>query len=98
MLNITEVRIHQIPSSNTNLRAYASITIDGCFVVHGLRVLQGDHGLFVGMPRRRREAAPSQDIAHPIDTDTRRLIETTVLDRYAESMAHGEPEPHQQVG
>lgn len=87
MLNITEVRVHLIPSSNTNLRAYASITLDGCFVIHGLRILQGDHGLFVGMPRRKRDAAPNQDIAHPINTDTRRQIETRVLDEYAETVA-----------
>jgi stage V sporulation protein G len=90
MLNITEVRIHLIPANTTNLRAYASITIDGCFVVHGLRILDGDHGLFVGMPRRKRGAAPNQDIAHPINTDTRRMIETMILDRYAETIAQGE--------
>ncbi len=87
MLQITEVRVHPLPSSTTNLRAYASITIGGCFVVHGLRVLQGEHGLFVGMPRRKRETAPTQDIAHPINTETRHQIETMVLDSYAELMA-----------
>lgn len=87
MLNITEVRVHVLPNSNTNLKAYASITIDDCFVIHGLRVLQGDHGLFVGMPRRKREAGPNQDIAHPINTDTRKLIESRVLDGYAEVVA-----------
>ncbi len=87
MLNITEVRVHVLPNSNTNLKAYASITIDDCFVIHGLRVLQGDHGLFVGMPRRKRDTSPSQDIAHPINTDTRKLIESRVLDGYAEVVA-----------
>lgn len=90
MLQITEVRVHLLPSSTTNLRAYASITIEGCFVVHGLRVLQGEHGLFVGMPRRKRETAPTQDIAHPINTETRRLIETMVLDSYAQALASGQ--------
>jgi stage V sporulation protein G len=87
MLNITEVRVHILDTSNSNLRAYASITVDDCFVVHGLKVLQGDHGLFVGMPRRKRGNSPPQDVAHPLNTDTRRHIEATVLDSYAELVA-----------
>ncbi len=87
MLPITEVRIHLLPISKTNLRAYASITMSGCFVVHGLRVLQGEHGLFVGMPRRKRESTPSQDIAHPINTETRQQIESMVIDAFTEAMA-----------
>ena len=87
MLNITEVRIHRVESTRSNLRAYGSITIDDCFVVHGLKILQGDSGLFVGMPRRHREGSGPQDIAHPLDIETRRYIEGTVLDAYAELVA-----------
>lgn len=92
MLNITEVRVHVVPSSRTNLRAYASITLDDCFVIHGIKILQGDHGLFVGMPRRRKQAGPPQDVAHPLNTETRRQIESRVLDRYAELVAQERPE------
>ena len=87
MLNITEVRVYILDSRNSNLRAYASLTIDGCFVVHGLKVLQGDHGLFVGMPRRKKLSGAPQDVAHPLDTETRRHIEAAVLDAYAEIVA-----------
>jgi len=87
MLNITEVRVHLLESTNSHLRAYASITVDDCFVVHGLKVLQGDRGLFVGMPRRKRGNSPPQDVAHPLNTETRRQIESTVLDTYAEIVA-----------
>ena len=90
MLNITEVRIHMVESNRSNLRAYGSITIDDCFVVHGLKILQGDSGLFVGMPRRHREGTGPQDIAHPLDADTRKLIESTVLDAYAETVAQSQ--------
>jgi len=83
MLNITEVRVHLLPTSTTNLRGYASITIDDCFVLHGLRILDGTGGVFVAMPRRKRPGAPSQDIAHPLDTETRKHIENKVLDEYA---------------
>lgn len=91
MLNITEVRIHKVESNSSNIRAYGSITIDDCFVIHGLKVLQGDSGLFVGMPRRHREGTGPQDIAHPLDIETRRQIETMVLDAYAESIAQSQP-------
>ena len=91
MLNITEIRIHPVDSGGANMRAYASITIDDCFVVHGLKVLQGDHGLFVGMPRRRKENGPPQDVAHPLDTETRHAIESIVLDAYAEIVAQATP-------
>jgi len=88
-LNITEVRIHVVRASRSNLRAYASITLDDCFVIHGLKVLQGDHGLFVGMPRRKRQSGQTQDVAHPLNTETRHLIESNVLDKYAEILAQG---------
>jgi stage V sporulation protein G len=91
MLNITEVRVHLVDSGGANMRAYASITIDDCFVIHGLKVLQGDNGLFVGMPRRRRDNGPPQDVAHPLDTDTRRSVESVVLDAYAELVAQATP-------
>ncbi|MCA9414853.1 MAG: SpoVG family protein [Candidatus Omnitrophica bacterium] len=87
MLNITEVRIHMVETNRSNLRAYGSITIDDCFVIHGLKILQGDSGLFVGMPRRHRDGGEPQDIAHPLDIDTRKHIESMVLDAYAEIVA-----------
>jgi len=87
MLNITEVRVHLVESNRSNLRAYGSITIDDCFVVHGLKILQGDSGLFVGMPRRHKEGSTPQDIAHPLDIETRKYIESVVLDGYAELIA-----------
>ena len=90
MLNITEVRIHQVETNRSNLRAYGSITIDGCFVVHGLKILQGDSGLFIGMPRRHREGSDPQDIAHPLDIETRKFLESVLLDAYAEVVAQSQ--------
>ncbi len=82
MLNITEVRIHILGKEDTNLRAYASITIEDAFVIHGIKVIEGDRGLFVGMPRRKREDGSSQDIAHPINNPTPQHMEQQILASY----------------
>lgn len=82
MLNITEVRVHLVQDSNTKLAAYASITLDDCFVVHGIKIIEGERGIFVGMPRRKRPGMASQDICHPLDVGTRRQIEERVTVEY----------------
>lgn len=82
MIAITEVRIHLLEPSNSNLLAYANITFDDCFVVHGVKVIQGERGLFVGMPRRKKQDGKSQDIAHPVNTETRRYLEKRVIEAY----------------
>jgi stage V sporulation protein G len=88
MLNITEIRIHILGKEDTNLKAYASITIEDAFVVHGIKVIEGDRGLFVGMPRRKREDGTSQDIAHPINNPTRHQLEERILAAYHQELAH----------
>jgi stage V sporulation protein G len=52
MIRITEVRIHLLEDSESKLKAYANITFDDCFVIHGIKVIEGDRGMFIGMPRR----------------------------------------------
>jgi len=86
MIRITEVQIYRLEQAETDLKAYANITIDDCFVVHGIRVLEGPRGLFIGMPRRRRPNGKPQDIAHPVTNETRRLIEQRVLEAYHQSL------------
>ena len=87
MLNITEIRIHILGKEDTNLRAYASITIEGSFVIHGIKVIEGERGLFVGMPRRRREDGSSQDVCHPINNATRHQLEERILASYHQELA-----------
>lgn len=74
---------------NSNLKAIASLTIDGCIAVHEIKVIQTDH-LFVAMPSRKDESGAYHDIVHPINENARNLIESAVLAAYriyAESQA-----------
>jgi stage V sporulation protein G len=64
------------------VRAIASITIDDEFVVHDLRVVEGDKGLFVAMPSRKLPNGEYRDIAHPINTETRETVQAAVLDEF----------------
>jgi stage V sporulation protein G len=79
-VEITEVRITL--RDEDKLKAFASITIDNCFVVRGLKVINGTQGYFVSMPSRRRRDGTFQDIAHPITNDMRKTIEDQVLDAF----------------
>ena len=80
-MTITDVRLIKVDGQN-RLKAIAAITIDDCFVVHELRVIEGDTGLFVAMPSRKRASGEYKDIAHPINQETREIIENKVLEVY----------------
>lgn len=80
---ITDVRIRQV-TSESRLRAVASITIDECFAVHELRIIEGKEGLFVAMPSRQVSDGTFKDIAHPINVETRKMIEDVVIAKYKE--------------
>jgi stage V sporulation protein G len=79
-MEITEVRISL--RNEEKLKAFASITLDNCLVVRGLRVINGSNGYFVSMPSKRRRNGMYQDIFHPINNETRKLIEDKVLDAF----------------
>ena len=79
-MEITEVRISL--KNEEILKAFASITFDDCFVIRGLKVINGSEGYFVSMPSRRRKNGKFQDLAHPINNEMRMKIEDKVLDAY----------------
>ncbi len=81
-MNITDVRIRKIGEEG-KLKAIASFTIDDAFVVHDLRVIEGQNGLFIAMPSKKLSDGEYKDIAHPIRTETREAIRTAVLEAYA---------------
>jgi stage V sporulation protein G len=81
-MEITEVRIHPVDDEE-RLKAYVSITLDGCFVVRDLKIIDGDEGLFVAMPSRRRRDGTYRDIAHPLNAETRAMLEERVLSSWA---------------
>lgn len=81
VMEITKVEVRPLKDQG-NLKAFCSVIFDDCFVVHGLRVIQGKRGLFVAMPCRPVGPDEFLDVAHPIRDDFRRRLEQTVLERY----------------
>ena len=88
-MEISEVKV--FPVNEDRLKAYVSITLDGVFVVRDLKVIQGVSGLFVAMPSKKRKDGQFRDIAHPLNQETRTMIEDTVFAAYeAELRSMGE--------
>lgn len=85
-MQITDVRIRKVEKEG-KMKAVASITIDEEFVVHDIKVIEGDKGLFIAMPSRKAADGEYRDIAHPINSDTRERIQTLILQKYQETMA-----------
>lgn len=83
-MKVTEVKV--FPVNEERLKAYVSITIDGCFVVRDLKVIQGNTGLFVAMPSKKRKDGQFRDIAHPLNQETRNLIEEAVFAAFEEEV------------
>ena len=82
-MKITDVRIKRFESS-TRLKGIAAITIDECFVVNEVRIIDGKEGLFIAMPSRKMPNGDFRDVAHPINQETRAMITEAVLTAYTE--------------
>lgn len=89
-MNITDVRVRKV-TKDGKMKAVVSVTIDDEFVVHDIKVIEGEKGLFIAMPSRKAADGEYRDIAHPINSVTRDRIQTIILDKYEEVMA-AEPE------
>ena len=85
-MQITDVRIRKVEKEG-KMKAVVSITIDEEFVLHDIKVIEGDKGLFIAMPSRKAADGEYRDIAHPINSDTRERIQTLILQKYQETMA-----------
>ncbi|MFT8318663.1 MAG: septation regulator SpoVG [Sporolactobacillus sp.] len=94
-MEITDVRM-RIVHTEGRMRAIASITIDQEFVVHDIRVIEGNNGIFVAMPSKRTPDGEFRDIAHPITSSTREKIQSVVLREYQTALAEGAA--YQQAG
>jgi len=86
-MEITEVRIHL--RNEDRLKAFATVTFDGAFVVHNMKVVNGNKGLIVCMPSRKIKDGTYKDIAHPITNEFRGTLEQIVLKAYEEELARG---------
>lgn len=80
-MQITDVRIRKVAKEG-KVKAVVSITIDNEFVVHDIKVIEGEKGLFIAMPSRKAADGEYRDIAHPINSDTRNMIQTLILEQY----------------
>ena len=80
-MEITDIRVHKIESEG-KLRAVASVTFDDVFVVHDIKVIEGEKGMFIAMPSRKAADGEYRDIAHPINSETRDKIQAIILAKY----------------
>ena len=83
-MQITDVRVRKV-TKDGKMKAVVSITIDDEFVVHDIKVIEGEKGLFIAMPSRRASDGEYRDIAHPINSDTRDMIQKLILEKYIEA-------------
>ena len=84
-MEITDVRIRKV-SDEGKMKAIVSITFDDEFVVHDVKIIEGQNGLFIAMPSRKASDGEYRDIAHPINSGTRDRIQTLILEKYAQEL------------
>ncbi|HEY3369038.1 MAG TPA: septation regulator SpoVG [Symbiobacteriaceae bacterium] len=84
-MQVTDVRVRKATGTESKLKAYCSVVLDGMFVVHDVRVVEGVNGMFVSMPRRKTNEGEFKDLAHPITAEAREMIQRAVLDAYFEA-------------
>ena len=90
-MQITDVRVRKVTKEG-KMRAVVSITIDDVFVVHDIKVIEGEKGLFIAMPTRKASDGEYRDIAHPINSETRDKIQSLILEKYQEVASESEDE------
>ena len=88
-MQITDVRIRKVDKEG-KMKAVVSITIDDEFVVHDIKVIEGEEGLFIAMPSRKANDGEYRDIAHPINSGTRESIQNLILKKYEEVLQEKE--------
>ena len=86
-MNITQVKV--FPVEEEKLKAYVSIVFDACFLVSDLKVIQGPNGLFISMPSKRKKNGEFKDVAHPLNRETREMIEKRILEEYEKAQDRG---------
>ena len=91
-MEITNVRVRVVEKENSKMRGFASVTIDNQFVVHDIRILEGDNGLFLAMPSKQTGVGEYRDIAHPINQEVRQMFTDAILKEYEEELKRVESE------
>lgn len=91
-MDITDIRIRKV-AADGKLKAYVTVTFDDCFVVHNVKVIEGKNGAFIAMPSRKTKTGEYKDVAHPINSDFRGLLQSKILDEYRKIENEPELEP-----
>lgn len=81
-MKITSVTVRKEEKENSRMRGKASVLIDDCFAIHDIRIIEGNEGLFIAMPSRQKSNGEYRDIAHPINQETRKMFQDTILEAY----------------
>lgn len=89
-MKISDVRIRFVKKEDSKLKAVASITIEDCFVVHDIKIIDGADGPFIAMPSRKTSDGEFKDIAHPLNTETREELKNAILTAYSNEIAKTE--------
>ena len=91
-LKITDVRVRLVAKDDSKLKAVASITIDECFVVHDIKIIEGKEGFFISMPSKKTPDGEYRDIVHPINTETREQVIAEILKAYEVAVSENKAE------
>lgn len=84
-LKISDIRIRLVNKENSKVKAVASMTIEDCFVVHDIKILENDKGLFVAMPSKKTPDGDFKDVVHPLNTETREMISSVIKAAYEQA-------------
>ena len=90
-MQITDVRVRKL-SKDGKMKAIVSITIDNVFVVHDIKVIEGEKGLFIAMPSKKATDGEYRDIAHPINSATRDAIQKIIMEKYEQALLEPDTE------
>jgi stage V sporulation protein G len=88
-MQITEIRVSLRQGGNDKLLAFANVTFDNAFAVRGIKIIQGNNGPFIAMPSRKMADGTYKDVAHPINAETRQMLEKAILDEYHKTLKEG---------
>ncbi|MBI4726863.1 septation protein SpoVG family protein [candidate division TA06 bacterium] len=92
-MKITEIKVSLRQKDNGKLLAFANVTFDNAFAVRGIKIIQGINGPFIAMPSRKMTDGTYKDIAHPINAETRLMLEKSILDEYHKALKDGGSKP-----
>jgi stage V sporulation protein G len=84
-MEITDIKVKRV-NADGKLKAYVSLTFDNCFVIHNLKVIEGKDGIFVAMPNRKTKKGEFKDIAHPINSECRSIIQNKIIEEYNKTL------------